>query len=224
MTIRKEQIGDATLYLGDCREVLHTLHGVDAVVTDPPYGIGDKMQGGTWGAAEKYADFRRWDVAPSEENLHTLRQVAPTIVLWGGNYFDAPAARCWLIWDKANAVRTMADVELAWTNIDKPAKRFRGAVGVHEWGHPTEKPLDLMTWCLEQLPPPSTVILDPFMGSGTTGVACVKMGRKFIGIEIEPKYFDIACRRIEKAYAQPDFFVEAPKPKAEQMSLLEAGE
>ena len=224
MTIRKEQIGDATLYLGDCREVLPTLQAVDAVVTDPPYGIGDKMQGGTWGAAEKYADFRRWDVAPSEENLHTLRQVAPTIVLWGGNYFDAPAARCWLIWDKANAVRTMADVELAWTNIDKPAKRFRGAVGVHEWGHPTEKPLDLMTWCLEQLPPPSTVILDPFMGSGTTGVACVKMGRKFIGIEIEPKYFDIACRRIEKAYAQPDFFVEAPKPKAEQMSLLEAGE
>ena len=224
MSIRKEQIGDATLYLGDCREVLPTLQAVDAVVTDPPYGIGDKMQGGTWGAAEKYADFRRWDVAPSEENLHTLRQVAPTIVLWGGNYFDAPAARCWLIWDKANAVRTMADVELAWTNIDKPAKRFRGAVGVHEWGHPTEKPLDLMTWCLEQLPPPSTVILDPFMGSGTTGVACVKMGRKFIGIEIEPKYFDIACRRIEKAYAQPDFFVEAPKPKAEQMSLLEAGE
>ena len=67
-------------------------------------------------------------------------------------------------------------------------------------------------------------MLDPFMGSGTTGVACAKLGRKFIGIEMDPKWFDLACKRIEKTYAQPDFFVEAPKPKAEQMSLLEAGE
>src|SRR6185312_9884945 len=196
-----------TVYLGDCREILPALPPVDAVVTDPPYGIGEKMQGGTWGAAEKYADFRRWDVAPSAENLSLLRAKAQSVVLWGGNYFDAPAARCWLIWDKLNAVRTMADCELAWTNLDKPAKRFRSPVGVHEWGHPTEKPLPLMSWCIDQLPPPATLILDPFMGAGTTGVAAVKLGRKFIGIEIEPKYFDIARKRIQAALDAPDMFV-----------------
>ena len=201
-----------TLYLGDCREILPTLPRADAVVTDPPYGIGEKMQGGTWGAAEKYVDFRRWDVAPSLEFLAQLRSSAPAVVLWGGNYFDAPPSRCWLVWDKLNAVRTMADVELAWTNLDKPAKRFRAAVGVHEWGHPTEKPLNLISWCIEQLPPPAQTILDPFMGSGTSGVAAVKMGRKFIGVEIEEKYFDIACRRISQALREPDMFIEKPAP------------
>lgn len=208
-----------TLYCADCRDILPTLGKVDAVVTDPPYGIGDKMQGGTWGAAEKYADFRRWDVAPSANNLALLRSLAPAVVLWGGNYFDAPAARCWLIWNKLNAVRTMADVEMAWTNLDRPAKRFNGAVGVHEHGHPTEKPLDLMLWCIQQIPPPATLILDPFMGSGTTGVAAVKLGRKFIGIEIEPKYFDIACRRISEALKQPDMFIEKPKPLKQEALL-----
>ena len=218
---RVEQLSDGvTLFLGDCREILPTLGKVDAVVTDPPYGIGDKMQGGTWGAAEKYADFRRWDVAPSADNLALLRSLAPSVVLWGGNYFDAPAARCWLIWDKANAVRTMADVEMAWTSLDRPAKRFRGAVGVHEWGHPTEKPLDLMKWTIEQIPPPATLILDPFMGSGTTGVAAVAMGRKFVGIEIEPKYFDIACTRIDRELRSPRMFYDAPKPKPTQETML----
>jgi site-specific DNA-methyltransferase (adenine-specific)/modification methylase len=210
--------GRVSLYLGDCREILPTLGKVDAVVTDPPYGIGDRMQGGTWGAAEKYADFRRWDIAPSSESIALLRSLAPAVVLWGGNYFPAPPARCWLVWDKVNAVRTMADVEMAWTNLDRPAKRFRSPVGIHEWGHPTEKPLALMSWCLEQIPPPAETILDPFMGSGTTGVAAVKLGRRFIGVEIEPKYFDIACRRIEEATRQPDMFV-APAPVAKQEAL-----
>jgi hypothetical protein len=165
MTERVEHLAEGvTLYLGDCREILPTLGKVDAVVTDPPYGIGDKMQGGTWGAAEKYADFRRWDIAPSAQNLALLRSLAPSVVLWGGNYFDAPAARCWLIWDKANAVRTMADVEMAWTSLDRPAKRFRGSVGVHEWGHPTEKPLDLMKWTIEQIPPPCDSNFRPLHG------------------------------------------------------------
>lgn len=85
--------------------------------------------------------------------------------------------------------------------------------------HPTTKPLELMEWCIQQLPHESSVVLDPFMGSGTTGVACVKLGRKFVGIEIEPKYFDIACKRISSALKQPDFFVEKPKP-AKQEALL----
>ena len=103
--------------------------------------------------------------------------------------------------DKSNAVPTMADVELAWTNLDRPAKRFRGLVGGVEYGHPTQKPLNLMKWTIAQVEHtgPANIIADPFLGSGTTGVAAVQMGRDFIGIEREEKYFDIACERIRKA-------------------------
>lgn len=206
-------IGDATLYCGDCRDVLRVVGPVDACVTDPPYGIGDRMQGGTWGAAEKYADFRRWDVAPDEAVLSVLVGQRQSIV-WGGNYFGLPRSRCWLVWDKANAVPTMADVEMAWTNLDRPAKRLSLPVGSHASGHPTEKPIALMQWCLGFVD--GDAILDPFMGSGTTGVACARLGRRFIGIEIEPRYFDIACRRIEEAQRQGDLFRDAPKPAVQE--------
>ena len=196
---RKEVIGDATLYLGDCLEILPTLEKVDAVITDPPYGIGDRMQGGTWGAVEKYADFRAWDVAPSPELMAALIAKGKQAIVWGGNYFSLPPSRCWLAWDKQNAVKTMADVELAWTNLDRPAKRKSLPISKHAFGHPTEKPAPLMEWCVGMVP---GGVLDPFMGSGTTGVACMNLGRKFIGIEIEPKYFDIACERIENAQRQ----------------------
>lgn len=197
-----------TLYNGDCREVLPTLGKVDAVVTDPPYGIGERMQGGTWGARAKYADFRAWDKAPTADVFEAMLGIATEAIIWGGNYFPLPPSRCWFVWDKKNAVPTMADVELAWSNVDKPAKRMSLPVGVHEWGHPTEKPVALMKWCVGHVE--GSTILDPFMGSGTTGVAAVKLGRKFIGIEIEPRYFDIACRRIEEALKQPDLFIEKP--------------
>ena len=101
----------------------------------------------------------------------------------------------------------MADMELAWTNLDKPARRFRELRtpdGAKE--HPTQKPRSLMKWCINHLPDTSETILDPFMGSGTTGVACVELGRKFIGIEIDEKYFDIACERISRAERQGDLF------------------
>ena len=117
----------------------------------------------------------------------------------------------------------MSDAELAWTNLDMPL-RLTDVHRTHLWQdnpeHPTQKPLRVMKWCLEFIPTART-ILDPFMGSGTTGVACVKLGRKFIGIEIEPKYFEIACRRIQAAYDQPDMFVEQPQAKAEQLDMLE---
>jgi site-specific DNA-methyltransferase (adenine-specific)/modification methylase len=206
---RVETIGRATLYLGDCRDILPALGKVDAVVTDPPYGLGDKMKGGTWGAKPEFADMVIWDQAPpSVETLLAITDLAPSSVMWGGNYYGLPPSRCWLVWDKANAVPTMADCELAWTNLDKPAKRFRGLVGRVEHGHPTEKPLDLMKWTIAQVGDAAT-ILDPFMGSGTTGVAAVQMQRDFIGIEREPKYFDIACRRIEDAQRQQSLFGDA---------------
>lgn len=213
---RVETIGDCTLYLGDCLEILPTLGKVDAVVTDPPYGIGDRMQGGTWGAAAKYADFREWDVAPSADTFSLLLGMSAQAIIWGGNYFGLPRSRCWLAWDKQNAVPTMADVELAWTNLERPAKRLSCPVGVHAHGHPTEKPLRLMEWSVGHT---RGDVLDPYMGSGTTGAACVNLGRAFTGIERHEPYFDIACRRIEEAYRQPRLFAE-PRVAPKQEALL----
>ncbi|WP_374759232.1 DNA-methyltransferase [Brevundimonas diminuta] len=218
MSGRVEQIGDCTLYLGDCRDVLPTLGKVDAVVTDPPYGLGKKMQGGTWGAKDHNSGFLRWDLEAPHDIVSCIVAMELPSIVWGGNYFNVPASRCWLSWDKTNAVPTMADFELAWTNLDRPSKRLAIPVGRVEYGHPTQKPLSLMEWCLGFIPSAQT-ILDPFMGSGTTGVACVNLGRSFIGIEREPGYFDIACRRIEEAYKQPRLFTE-PEPKPVQGSLL----
>ena len=218
---RKEVIGDAVLYLGDCREILPTLGKGDAVVTDPPYGLGKKMSGGTWATkASHYKDMHVWDLEAKQEWFDDIAGLHVPAIVWGGNYFLVPPSRCWLSWCKPD-FPTMADMELAWTNFDRPAKRFpmsRVPDGAKE--HPTQKPIELMKWCLEFLPDAQT-ILDPFMGSGTTGVACAKLGRKFIGIEIDEGYFEIACERIRKAYAQPDFFVSPPaeKPKQEAFEL-----
>jgi DNA modification methylase len=221
--MRKEVIGNATLYLGDCREVLPTLGKVDAVVTDPPYGIG--MDGGKVGRAE-YEQFD-WDAGTAEEAVTLARGASRFQIIFGGNYYALPPSGHWLLWDKQNDPTTFADFEMAWTNLGKSSRMVR-----HLWSgpyqkvrearfHPTQKPADVMRWCIEQLPPDCVTILDPFMGSGTTGVACARLGRSFIGIEIEPKYFDIACRRIEDAYKQADMFVaQPPEPVAKQEALL----
>jgi site-specific DNA-methyltransferase (adenine-specific) len=216
---RIEVIGNATLYLGDCLEILPTLPKVDVVITDPPYGLGKKMQGGTWGAKPEFKEMVVWDNAPpSVEFLLRLVDLSPVTVFWGGNYYGLPPTRCWLVWDKQNAVPTMADCELAWTSMDANTKRMSRPVGRVEHGHPSEKPLDLMAWTLKTVKASGTV-LDPYMGSGTTGVACVQVGLPFIGIERDPKYFDIAARRIEEAQKQAALFPHEPTTRQEQMSL-----
>lgn len=195
-----------TIYHGDCREILPMLGPVHLVLTDPPYGLGERMSGGTWGAAEKYADLRKWDIAPESAWLASNLCTAKAAIIWGGNYFSLPPSRCWLAWDKQNAVPTMADVELAWTNIDRPAKRLSHPVGIHMHGHPSEKPMPLMRWCLQFLPDDG-LILDPFMGSGTTLRAAKDLGRKATGIEIEEKYCEIAAKRLSQGVL--DFTAEA---------------
>lgn len=226
---RKEVVGECELYLGDCRDILPLLPKVDAVVTDPPYGIGADLGAGK--SAEKWASVtgsNRWDEAPpTREILDLMIRKATHSVVWGGNYFALPPTPCWLIWDKQTAgITTFADCEVAWTNLPKAMRMFR-----HLWSgpymkvredrhHPTQKPLDVMRWAIEHIPEPNRAILDPFMGSGTTGVACAKLGRRFIGIEIEPKYFDIACKRIEAAYRQPDMFIPRPEPKPQQLGMF----
>jgi len=214
---REEIIGDCRLLLGDCLEIMPHLEKVDAVVTDPPYGIGITKSNRL--AVSRGMGGKSWDDVPAD--LSSL-PVVPSII-WGGNYFDLPPTRAPLVWDKNNAGRDFADFELAWTNLDMVARRFIYRPMNMDGGkqHPTQKPVALMEWCLRFLQDAHT-ILDPFMGSGTTGVACVKLGRRFIGIELDEGYFDIACERIRKAYSQPDMFIEATKsdiPKQESLDI-----
>lgn len=230
-SFHRVQIGDCTLYMADCREVLPLLPKVDAVVTDPPYGIGKDGQKRTTGGhgGRKAYEFRGWDAARPEPSTFSLMLASGNQhVIWGGNYFAdlLPARGKWLVWDKDQRIN-QSDGELAWTSHHGALRVFdlnRVSLMTDGAQHPTQKPVEIMKWSIQQLERPST-ILDPFMGSGTTGVACVKLGRKFIGIEIDPGYFEIACKRIRDAYAQPDMFIEQEKPKpAEQLSLIGAAE
>lgn len=220
--MRIETIGLATLYLGDCREILPTLAPVDLILTDPPYGIGvcNRSDGGVGSIASgsKMYGREQWDKeAPPAWLFGLMREKARWLIIWGGNYYDLPPSPCWFAWDKGQRDFTFADGELAWTNLEK-AVRFltvpRGELVAEGKDHPTQKPLRLMEWCLDHVPKADTVC-DPFAGSGTTGVAAVRMGRTFVGIEREPKYFDIACKRIEDAQRQTSIF-EQPATKAEQ--------
>jgi DNA modification methylase len=223
--IKKEVvIGDCRLLLGDCLEIMPTLERVDAVVTDPPYGIGrsGKPRSTSSHGGHKGYEDKGWDRSrPSAKTFEAIKQTALNSIIWGGNYFaDLLEPRSgWLVWDKGQKI-CQADCELAWTSISQPARVFeknRAAIAHDGAVHPTQKPVALMEWCLGFLPGAQT-ILDPFMGSGTTGVACVNLGRKFIGIELDPGYFDIACKRIEEAYKQPRLFDEPPpKPVQERM-------
>ena len=232
--VNKVQIGDCTLYQGDCLAIMPPIGKVDPVVTDPPYGIGqDKGFEGFEGfggfgppiARRQYSD--EWDdVRPPKAAFDSIQTTAIYAVIFGANYFTdmLPVNGHWLVWDKKNTMPTFSDCELAWTNIKRKSVKlleyeYNGLIGKREKRvHPTQKPYEVMRWCIERLPKETETILDPFMGSGTTGVACAKLGRKFIGIELEPKYFDIACKRIEDAYKQPDLFVEPPA-KALQRGL-----
>lgn len=208
---RIEVIGNATMYLGDCREILPTLPKVDAVITDPPYGIGASAGTGKYGRLKIQASGDLgWDSdAPSDDLLTLVVNGGWRTVMFGGNYFPLPPTRNYLIWDKGAGFngRDFAECEMAWCSWDgnarvltyDPLARRDYSGGNKE--HPTQKPVAVMEWAISHAGVPST-ILDPFMGSGTTGVACMNFGRKFIGIEMEPKYFDIAFRRIEDAQRQ----------------------
>lgn len=250
---RTEQIGDLTLYLGDCREILPLLPKVDHVISDPPYD------------AECHAAVRRTAASirtgvPAELNFGAITDdLRNALVAWAATNCDG-----WIIaFCQVEGVAAWRDAMeryalkykrgMAWVKPDSspqfngqmPAQGFEcmasawcgeghsrwnggGRRGVftaltnqpdRHGGHQTEKPIPLMRELVGLFSNHGQTILDPFMGSGTTGVACVKLGRKFIGIEIDPGYFEIACKRIRDAYAQPDLFVAPHKPTAEQLTL-----
>lgn len=238
---RVERIGDATLYLGDCREILPTLGKVDAVVTDPPYGVNlgeHKGAKDTRKTVLRKAGYESY--VDSIENFDLT--VVPALALAMGL---AQRAAVWIS-DKGawrlpvpsaigGAFVPSAMGRNAWgfatfqhclfyggaPDLHKGAKAtgFRSTETAEANGHPCPKPLGWMKWTLDLATRPGERVLDPFMGSGTTGVAALLMGRAFIGIEREPTYFDIACRRIEEAYKQPRLFDE-PAPKPVQGSMF----
>lgn len=211
---RVEVIGQATLHLGDCAEVMTSLEPVDLVCTDPPYGIGAdtavarKKGKNGW---KDHGEASGWDdERPPRELFEALLRAGRHQIIWGGNYFTdlLPPTMQWLVWDKMQRDFSLADCEFAWSSQRKAARVFsysRALAMKDGKEHPTQKPVELMRWCLQQYRAAKTV-LDPFMGSGTTGVACIDEGRRFIGIEREERYFDIACRRIDEANRQTRLF------------------
>ncbi len=233
----KVDIGPHRCYLGDCREILPLLPKVDAVVTDPPYGIrlntdNSRFSGGQRGNIAKRGNGVgsaggapiAGDDVPFDPKPFLLGDEQ---IIWGWNNFPnaLPRGAC-LIWIKRydGAFGSfLSDAETAWHSRGHGVYCFRdlsnNAIANYR-AHPTQKPVDLMLWCLGRVK--GQTILDPFMGSGTTGVACQKLGRRFIGIELDPGYFEIACRRIEEATKQSDLFVSPPpEADAEQLSMLE---
>jgi site-specific DNA-methyltransferase (adenine-specific) len=193
-----------TIYHGNCFEILpKILSGkkIDLILTDPPYGLGDRWKGGTWGHNKNslHPELIKWDAEPiTKSQIDYLRSVSTNQIIWGGNYFDLPISRCWLIWNKLQKIPTLADFEMAWTSFDRPSKSFaEGRTQNKHGGHPTEKPLDLFLWCL-MLWKKWKVVLDPMMGSGTTLRAAKDLGRETIGIDINLDYCKVAVKKLQQ--------------------------
>jgi site-specific DNA-methyltransferase (adenine-specific) len=231
--VKAEHLAEGVvIYEGDCREIAPTLGGIDAVVSDPPYGISYQRGAGGRAGAHSQADQSRNDAPVIGDNAAfdpAPWLTFPEVLLWGADHYAAglPHGR-WLAWNKLGDRKPwddFSDVEFAWLN-----KRGSSRIFSHLWkglcqagagvrrDHPTQKPVELMSWCLGFIE--GRTILDPFMGSGTTGVAAVKDGRGFVGIEIEPKYFEIACRRISAELAAPRLFVDERPPTALRQEAL----
>ena len=225
MTVDKITIENTTLFHGDCRDILGGL-SFDSIVCDPPYGLSKILKrniatrggwtavktknlhnGGTWAAKDVYKDIDWDDETPDLKFL--LERNVPMIV-FGGNYFPLPPSRKFIVWDKAEPFyrRSFAECELCYCSFDGNARIIKcipESIGFGKQAkvHPTQKPVAVMQFCISELPKGSgNIVCDPYMGSGTTGVACVNMGRAFIGIEQQRKYFEIACQRIEQAHRE----------------------
>lgn len=185
-----------TLYCGDCREIVPTLGEFDLLLTDPPYGIGINKSSRL--SVSRGFGGETWD--DEAPDITSFLPVASKRIVWGGNYFPLAPTRCFLVWDKQNDGRDFADCEMAWTDIDAVARIFRRRPMNMDGGkvHPTQKPIALMTWCISLAGDDIQTILDPFAGSGTTGVAAKLLNRKCTLIEREEKYCEIAARRLSQ--------------------------
>ena len=204
------------LMQGDCLELLKDIPdgSVDMVLTDPPYGKkADKGTNG-FGVAKNRRYISEWDkTTPPKEVFDKICNISKKVMIFGGNYFAnmLPTSNCWIFWDKKGDIafhNPFADGELIYTNFKKPVRKivFRQQGFITDSKdkryHPTQKPTELLEFLIREYTNPGDTVLDPFMGSGSTGVACVNTGRKFIGMELDPGYFEIAKQRIEEAQAQ----------------------
>lgn len=223
-------IGQATLFHGDCREILPTLPKVDLVLTDPPYGIAYKHGGKGKGTTKYLIALRgKLEAIGHCKPIHDddkqfdpafLFEAGEHLLMFGADHYRKrlPEYGTFIAWDKSLGIGpsdTFADAEFAWCSwrTKRNVARFlwKGVCSIKsgedkERSHPTQKPIALMKWCLQTAPEPTSTVADPFMGSGTTGVACADAGKTFYGVELERKYFDIACERIERAYLQQRMF------------------
>jgi DNA modification methylase len=224
---RAVRIGGQLLIEGDCREVMAVLPKVDAVVTDPPYGI-DYGRAGGFSASHGWGKWREqveWDrERPSPEIFAAILSQSKEQIIWGGNYFAdlLPPSMRWLAWDKGQRDFSLADMELAWTSQQAAVRVFtyaRGKAVADGKQHPTQKPVALMEWCLGFLPDART-ILDPFAGSGTVAVACQRLGRQSISIELDPGYWEIMCKRVDAEARAPRLDLPKPNLKPTQESFL----
>ena len=229
--MRIETFDNATLYLGDCRGMLCDMPKDGAIIADPPYGINyAKGSGGKQGAYRgrpaseaRHIEAIEGDAKPFDPSYLLDFD---NVLIWGANHYcyRLPHGKGrWLAWNKLGIIESFddfSDVEFAWHSQGRASRicnyMWKGGIACVKTGeengkryHPTMKPVGLMIWCIEQARA-NGLIIDPYMGSGTTGVACARLGRKFIGIEIAPKYFDIACRRIEQAQRQGDMLNQLP--------------
>ncbi len=194
--------GGRVIYHGDCKEILSAIPNVDLVCTDPPYGIADVWKGGLgrgWGKADEDKGQRNeWDTkTPDQEVIDLILSKGKDAIFWGGNYFNLPVSRGWLVWTKPERNFTLSEAELAWTSRQMPMRVWDGVRSDPNRIHPTQKPLDLMKWCLKFFLDSKTVI-DPYLGSGTTLVACKELGMAAIGIEREERWCEVAANRLRQ--------------------------
>ena len=195
----------------DCMDILKQLPDkcIDLVLTDPPYGIGNKFKGGTNSKLNKFNNIvnKGWDNAPSEEYFNEILRVSKNQIIWGGNYFNLAPTRCFLIWDKMISFDfSLAMAEYAWTSFDKLAKIYKMPSEKKFREHPTQKPLKLFEMILRDYSNENDLILDCFSGSGTTAVACHNLKRRFICIEKDYDYWKASVERLKNAQAQMKLF------------------
>ena len=201
-----------TITLGDSLEILKTLPDkcFDLLLTDPPYGHEHESSpeniertGGTWAA--KYGNkIKNWDLAPSPEFWTELFRVSKNQIIWGGNYFNLPPTRCFNVWRKLTISEnfTMSMCEYAWTSFNQNAKLWEFAPQDKARFHPTQKPVNLIMKQLQTYAEPGQIIFDPFSGSGTTAIACHRLGLDFVAIERDPGYHADSLARLETERAQ----------------------
>lgn len=213
--------------LGDCMELMAGLpdKAFDLAIVDPPYGLGKRLSDGGGKLknspfCKQYRESTQWDDAPSPEYFEELFRVSENQIIWGGNYFDLPASRCMICWDKKQSMPTLSAWELGWTSFDKPSKMFRASSTDLARFHPTQKPVALYRWLLHKYAKPGDKILDTHGGSGSIAIACHDLGFDLTWIEKDGDYYKAAVHRYKEHASQAFLFEPEPVKKPEQGALL----